>query len=49
MTSEEFLKDVCPNHTDKSQWNKSEILHILELHKKAINYSLYCGAESEEY
>jgi len=36
MTTEEFLKDVCPNHTDKSQWNKSELLHILELHKEQL-------------
>lgn len=36
MTNEEFLRDVCPNHTDKSQWNKSELLHILELHKEQL-------------
>ena len=36
MTNEEFLTDVCPNHTDKSQWNKSELLHILELHKEQL-------------
>lgn len=30
MTNEEFLKDICPNHTDKSKWNKSEILTILD-------------------
>lgn len=30
MTNEEFLKDICPNHTDKSKWNKSELLHILD-------------------
>ena len=36
MTNEEFLKDVCPNHTDKSKWNKSELLHILELHKEQL-------------
>ena len=36
MTTEEFLKDVCPNHTDKSKWNKSELLHILELHTEQL-------------
>jgi len=36
MKNEEFLRDVCPNHTDKSQWNKSELLHILELHKQQL-------------
>ena len=36
MTNEEFLRDVCPNHTDKSQWNKSELLHILELQKEQL-------------
>lgn len=30
MTNEEFLKDICSNHTDKSKWNKSELLHILD-------------------
>ena len=36
MTNEEFLRNVCPNHTDKSKWNKSELLHILELHKEQL-------------
>jgi hypothetical protein len=36
MTNEEFLRDVCPNHTDKSQWNKSELLHILKLYKEQL-------------
>lgn len=36
MTNEEFLRDVCPNHTEKSQWNKSELLHILELYKQQL-------------
>lgn len=36
MTNEEFLRDVCPNHTEKSQWNKSELLHILELQKEQL-------------
>jgi len=36
MTNEEFLRDVCPNHTDKSKWNKSELLHILELQKEQL-------------
>lgn len=36
MTREEFLKDVCPNHTDKSKWNKSELLHILEIYKEQL-------------
>ena len=22
MTNEEFLKDICPNNTDKSKWHK---------------------------
>ncbi len=30
MNNEEFLKDICPNHTDKSKWNKSELLTILD-------------------
>lgn len=36
MTNEEFLKDVCPNHTEKSKWNRNELLHILELHEKQL-------------
>ncbi|AGO47436.1 hypothetical protein Phi19:3_gp032 [Cellulophaga phage phi19:3] len=36
MTNEEFLKDVCPNHTEKSKWNRSELLHILDMHKKQL-------------
>jgi hypothetical protein len=36
MTNEEFLRGICPNHTDKSKWNKSELLHILELHEEQI-------------
>ena len=36
MTNEEFLQDVCPNHTDKSKWNKNELLHILELHNEQL-------------
>jgi len=36
MTNEEFLKDVCPNHTEKSKWNKNELLHILDLHKEQL-------------
>ncbi|MCK9544574.1 MAG: hypothetical protein M0R03_21345 [Novosphingobium sp.] len=36
MTTEEFLKNVCPNHTDKSKWNKSELLYILELHTEQL-------------
>lgn len=30
MNNEEFLRDICPNHTEKSKWNKSELLTILE-------------------
>ena len=40
MTNEEFLRDVCPNHTDKSQWNQSELLHILELYKEQLRLSI---------
>lgn len=36
MTNEDFLKDVCPNHTENSKWNRSELLHILELYKKQL-------------
>ena len=36
MKNEEFLKDVCPNHTEKSKWNRNELLHILELHEKQL-------------
>ena len=36
MTNEEFLKDVCPNHTETSKWNKSELLNILDLHKEQL-------------
>lgn len=36
MDSNDFLTEVCPNHTDKSQWNKSELLHILDLHKRQL-------------
>jgi len=28
--SEEFLREICPNHTDNSKWNKSELLTILD-------------------
>ena len=28
MTKEQFLKEVCPNHTDKSVWNKIEFLKL---------------------
>ena len=45
MTTEEFLKDVCPNHTDKSKQNRSELLHILELHKEQIMNSVISFAE----
>lgn len=48
MTNEEFLKDACPNHTEKSKWNRSELLHILELHEKAINYSQCRKSDSEQ-
>lgn len=48
MTNEEFLKDVCPNHTEKSKWNRSELLHILEKHKEAINYSQCCTQLKDE-
>ena len=34
MRNDDFLKDVCPNHTDKSKWNKSEVLYILDMQKK---------------
>lgn len=36
MTNEEFLKDVCPNHTEQSKWNRNELLHILELYEKQL-------------
>lgn len=36
MVKEEFLKDVCPNHTEQSKWNRNELLHILELHEKQL-------------
>ena len=42
MTNEEFLKDVCPSHTEKSKWNRGELLHILEKHKEAINFTHCC-------
>ena len=29
LSAEEFLREVCPNHTDASKWNKSELLAIL--------------------
>lgn len=29
-TAEEFLREICPNHTDGSKWNKSELLTILD-------------------
>jgi len=43
MTSEEFLRDVCPNHTDKSKWNKSELLYILELHTEQLRKHAVVG------
>ena len=52
MTTEEFLRDVCPNHTDSSKWNKSELLHILELHTEQLRkhavISSVCGCERSE-
>lgn len=36
MITEEFLRDICPNHTDKSKWNKSELIHILEAYKNEL-------------
>ena len=52
MTNEEFLKDICPNHTDKSKWNKSELLHILDkyqalqLQQTGVIKSFYCNSEA---
>jgi hypothetical protein len=52
MTNEEFLKDICPNHTDKSKWNKSELLHILDkyqalqLQQTGVIKSFYCNSET---
>jgi len=45
MTNEEFLKDVCPNHTEQSKWNRNELLHILELHEKQLRI---CGVVSSK-
>lgn len=36
MEKEKFLREACPNHTDKSKWNKSELLYILDLYKENI-------------
>lgn len=36
MNLEEFLRDVSPNHTEKSKWNKVEILHILKLYREEL-------------
>lgn len=47
MTNEEFLRDVCPNHTDKSQWNKSELLHILELHEEQLRLHFVVGRSEQ--
>ena len=54
MTNEEFLKDVCPNHTEQSKWNRNELLHILELHEKQLriggvvsSISVYSNADDE--
>jgi len=33
MKTEEFLNNACPNHTNDSKWNKSELMHILQLHE----------------
>lgn len=51
MTNEEFLRDVCPNHTDKSKWNKSELLHILELHTEQLRKHavMRCGLSEVEF
>ena len=52
MNNEEFLKDICPNHTDKSKWNKSELLHILDkyqalqLQQTGVIKSFYCNSEA---
>ena len=52
MTNEEFLKDICPNRTDKSKWNKSELLHILDkyqalqLQQTGVIKSFYCNSET---
>ena len=47
MTTEEFLKDVCPNHTDKSRWNKSELLHILKLHTEQLRKHAVSGRSEQ--
>ena len=31
--TEDFLREICPNHTDSSKWNKSELLTILDKHQ----------------
>lgn len=28
--AEDFLREICPNHTDSSKWNKSELLTLLD-------------------
>ena len=47
MTTEEFLRDVCPNHTDNSKWNKSELLHILELHSEQLRKHAVVGRSEQ--
>lgn len=57
MTTEEFLRDVCPNHTDTSKWNKSELLYILELHTEQLrkhdvvrqSEQLFCNMAGEGF
>lgn len=50
MTTEEFLKDVCPNHTHKSKWNKSELLYILELHTEQLRkHAVICEFHCERF
>lgn len=50
MTTEEFLKDVCPNHTDESKWNKSELLYILELHTEQLRkHAVICEFHCERF
>lgn len=43
MEEEKFLNNYCPNHTDESKWNKSELMTIMEeyANKRATAYAKY--------
>jgi hypothetical protein len=46
--TEDFLREICPNHTDKSKWNKSELLHILDKYQSLQLLQTDVSGQSEQ-